>query len=404
MSEHISPTLHKGRFFLAMAFATICLWGCRGEIQQAKETQYGMKYVMALNPTDWLRRTASLPEDTALGRILSGLDTIPQAGRHPLAEFEAASKADEAKLQLWFAQATATGGGGQTLDLLRKQYRQATLHLKDILEKRLQGTDPTLVDITSNEWDQIELTIIAQDQEAMEREVILPVGEIGFYETYTFEEMHAGVYALKDFYHWTDSTGVERNFLELLEDYDPVKKINHDLPPIESGKPILAFIHMSRMKLVDSLLSTPTAKDSLPPNLRFAQCKDAAEEWPDMYPICGLKTIPGGKPRLDGSAILHARHDFEVGSGMPMISLTMNEEGGAEWERMTRSSIGRQIAIVFDGLVYTYPTVQTEITGGKSQITGNFTVEEAKNLAQVLQGGAYPAQPVIVSKTQVDSK
>ncbi|MEY3445204.1 MAG: hypothetical protein RLZZ519_3485, partial [Bacteroidota bacterium] len=352
----------------------------------------------------WLHRAASLPEDTILGRILAELNTIPKAGQHPLAEFEAVSSAFADKLPLWFSESLNTGESGQTLDLLRKKFKQETLHLKQVLEKRLQGTDLTLVGINTNQWDQIEVTVLAEDQEALERRVILPVGEIEFYETFTFEEMHPGVYALKDFYHWTDSTGVERDFLELLVDYDPVRKINHDLPPIEAGKPILAFVHESRMKLVDSLLSTQTAKDSLPYNLRFAWCKDAAEDWPAMYPLCGLKTSPEGKPRLGGSTILYARHDFEVGSGMPMISLTMNDEGSAVWERVTRSNIGRQIAIVFDGVVYTYPTVQTEIVGGRSQITGNFTVEEAKNLAQVLQGGAYPAQPVIVSKSQVDTK
>jgi preprotein translocase subunit SecD len=73
------------------------------------------------------------------------------------------------------------------------------------------------------------------------------------------------------------------------------------------------------------------------------------------------------------------------------FSMSMNAEGAKTWARMTRDNIGKSIAIVLDGYVYSYPTVQNEITGGNSQITGHFTVEEAKDMANVLKSGKMPA-------------
>lgn len=103
MFAYTIPMDKQRSLFLAFNFITCWFLGCHGEIQETKETQFGMKYVVALNPTDWLHRAASLPDDTTLGRILAELNTVPTAGEHPLAEFEAVSSAFADKLPLWFS-------------------------------------------------------------------------------------------------------------------------------------------------------------------------------------------------------------------------------------------------------------------------------------------------------------
>jgi SecD/SecF fusion protein len=163
--------------------------------------------------------------------------------------------------------------------------------------------------------------------------------------------------------------------------------------------PVLGNIKVSDTASFAGAFRKGISRGYFPMNVRFAWSKplDPAEH-PDVYPYIALKTTAEGKPRLSGEVVESARQDFEPNSVNPMISVTMSPEGATEWQRMTRFNIGRCIAIVLDGEVLTYPKVQSEIVGGKTQITGIFTVEEAKILAQNLQSGSYPAAIRVVAK------
>ena len=109
-----------------------------------------------------------------------------------------------------------------------------------------------------------------------------------------------------------------------------------------------------------------------------------------------------GKAPLDGSVVTDARVDYDSRrGGTPSVSMTMNAEGANTWARLTKENIGKQVAIVLDGTVYSYPTVQSEITGGSSSITGNFDVEEATDLTNVLKSGKLPAPATIVQEQVV---
>ena len=109
-------------------------------------------------------------------------------------------------------------------------------------------------------------------------------------------------------------------------------------------------------------------------------------------------TSRDGKAPLDGDAVTEARVQYGDGGARPEVSMSMNAEGAQTWARLTKDNIGRQVAIVLDGMVYSYPTVQGEISGGSSQITGNFTLEEAKDLANVLKSGKLPAPATIIQE------
>ena len=104
---------------------------------------------------------------------------------------------------------------------------------------------------------------------------------------------------------------------------------------------------------------------------------------------------------MEGDVITDARADFGQTSAYANVSMTMNAEGARSWQRITRDNIGKSIAIVLDGYVYSFPTVQNEIAGGSSQITGNFTVEEAKDLANTLNSGKMPAPARIIQEDVV---
>ena len=104
---------------------------------------------------------------------------------------------------------------------------------------------------------------------------------------------------------------------------------------------------------------------------------------------------------LEGDVITNARHNVGSRGSDYEVSMTMNSEGAKTWARLTKANLNRSIAIVLDGFVYSFPTVQSEITGGSSQITGNFTPEEAQDLANILKSGKLPAPARIVEDTVV---
>ena len=108
-----------------------------------------------------------------------------------------------------------------------------------------------------------------------------------------------------------------------------------------------------------------------------------------------------GKAPLDGGAVTDARVSYSNVNGSPEVDMVMNGEGARTWARLTADNIGHQIAIVLDGMVYSYPMVNSEITGGRSAITGNFTVTEAEDLANVLKSGKLPAPATIVQEQVV---
>ena len=124
----------------------------------------------------------------------------------------------------------------------------------------------------------------------------------------------------------------------------------------------------------------------------------------NVYELVAIKVSSrDGKAPLDGSVVTDARVSYnnQRGTGAPTVSMSMNAEGANIWARLTKDNIGRQIAIVLDGTVYSYPVVNTEITGGNSEISGNFDIEEATDLTNVLKSGKLPAPATIVQEQVV---
>lgn len=113
----------------------------------------------------------------------------------------------------------------------------------------------------------------------------------------------------------------------------------------------------------------------------------------DLYELYAIRTNRTGDPDLGGDVVTSAKSDIQndFGRSEPIVSMTMNEEGARKWARITKDNVGRAIAIVLDGVVYSAPNVNDEITGGRSQISGHFTVEEAGDLANVLNSGKMDA-------------
>ncbi|MBR5574289.1 MAG: protein translocase subunit SecDF [Paludibacteraceae bacterium] len=165
--------------------------------------------------------------------------------------------------------------------------------------------------------------------------------------------------------------------------------------------PVVGTAHYTDTAKVMAMLNSQVAKSLLPRELRLCWTVKAIDEAEAYYQLVALKSQTSGRPSLEGDVITDARADFGQTSAYANVSMTMNAEGARDWQRITRDNIGKSIAIVLDGYVYSFPTVQNEIAGGNSQITGNFTVEEAKDLANTLNSGKMPAPARIIQEDVV---
>ena len=158
------------------------------------------------------------------------------------------------------------------------------------------------------------------------------------------------------------------------------------------------------MEKISEYLNMKQVKEVLPRNLALKWGVKAIDDKEQFFELYALKvTNRDGSPALDGDVVTDANADFmqQAGRSEQMVNMVMNAEGSKAWARLTKENIGRQIAIVLDEMVYSAPNVNDEITGGRSQITGHFTPEEAKDLANVLKSGKMAASVHIVQEDVV---
>jgi len=160
--------------------------------------------------------------------------------------------------------------------------------------------------------------------------------------------------------------------------------------------PIVGYAKASDMAKVNEYFAMRQVKEVLPRDLRLKWTVKPVNEKTNIYALIAIKGRE--KAPLEGSVITDASADFSQRGTSSEVSMTMNAEGAKTWARMTRENIGKSIAILLDDYVYSYPTVNTEISGGRSQIQGHFTQEEAKDLANVLKSGTMPAPARIVQE------
>lgn len=166
--------------------------------------------------------------------------------------------------------------------------------------------------------------------------------------------------------------------------------------------PVVGFVAIKDTGKINAYLQMPQVKAVLPSGIRFAWTAKPYDAEKKFLQLIALKVKSReGKAPLEGDVIVNASQQFGQFGGRPEVELKMNPSGANAWKLLTRENIGKSIAIVLDNRVYSYPTVQGEIAGGISQITGNFTIEEAQDLANILKSGKLPAPARIVQEAVV---
>lgn len=323
----------------------------------------------------------------------------------------------------------------EVISVIRGEAESAVSNSFNVLRNRIDRfgvTQPSIQKLGNSGRILVELPGVKEPERV--RKLLQGTASLEFWETYNYEEV-AGFLAEANAKlgeilsaDEPEAAGEEAVEAEMTESADSL--LNETLAKNESNdaefeaykkqNPLFAVLSPSNYRgnacigfanaidtaLVNKYLAMPQIAEIFPAEFKAMWSVHPSEyvQGTNVYELVAIKsTSRDGKAKLDGGAVTDARVAFESGSsnGEPSVSMSMNAEGANTWARMTGDNVGKQIAIVLDGMVYSYPTVQNAITGGSSSITGHFTVEEATDLVNVLKSGKLPAPAKIIQEQVV---
>jgi SecD/SecF fusion protein len=201
-----------------------------------------------------------------------------------------------------------------------------------------------------------------------------------------------------------DADGADKKMVEQYKKQNPLFSI---FQPVQGqGLAVVGYANGRDTADVNKIIYSDIAAQILPAELKLrwgAKAEDFGSEntHGDIYALYALKiTEPNGRAPLEGDVIVNSKDEFDQ-MGHPCVSMQMNSDGARRWSQITKQNIGRGVAIVLDDAVYSAPRILTQIDGGNSQITGNFTIEDTKDLANTLNSGKMPAPTRIVQEEVV---
>lgn len=318
----------------------------------------------------------------------------------------------------------------EVIAVIRKEAESAVSNSFNVLRNRIDRfgvTQPNIQKLGNSGRILVELPGVKEPERV--RKLLQGTASLEFLETYTASEVEAylneadaTLATLLNEEDLTATDGNDSNINETTdtllnaamqgtqdEEYD-IKKFRKEHPLYAALQPsgykdnaCIGFANYADTARINSYLATPQVRSIFPPNFRamWSVKPSSLDKSGNVYELVAIKTGNDGKAPLDGGVVTDARTQYGNQGGHPEVSMSMDTEGANIWARMTKDNIGRQIAIVLDGMVYSYPTVNSEINGGSSQITGNFTLEEAEDLANVLKSGKLPAPATIIQEQVV---
>jgi SecD/SecF fusion protein len=418
------------------------------EINLGLDLKGGMFVKLEVSVADLIRVLSNNSQDSSFVKAMKLAQQMP-GSEHFVDKFGRAFKqvAPNARLASIFStpelkgKVTFDSSDDDVLQVLREEADNAIDNSFNILRNRIDKfgvAQPNIQRLENSGLIVIELPGIKEPERV--RKLLQGTANLEFWETYELSEIldnfvaanktlaeinKAKVEAVEsDKQQVEEETKAENSEDELLSKLKETEKEDTLQAPTDMAKeyplfsilqlnlynnqpapgPVVGYSHFKDTAKVNQILKMPKIKALFPPDVKF-RWGVKPPKWDEkkvMYELVALKiTTRDGSAPLDGGAISDAREAFGDQKGSAEVDMEMNAEGARIWARMTGDNVGRCIAIVLDNYVYSYPRVQTEIRGGRSQITGDFTVEEAKDLANVLKSGKLPAPARIVEEQLV---
>lgn len=188
--------------------------------------------------------------------------------------------------------------------------------------------------------------------------------------------------------------------LEAAKKQNPLLAVLQTAP--KGSNALVGYANLRDTAYINRIIYSEAARQILPGDLKLLWGAKAADGTKNVFELYALKmTGTNGRAPLEGDVITDAKDDFQPVTGRPCVSMQMNTDGARRWAEMTKANVGKAIAIVLDNVVYSAPRVNDQISGGNSEITGTFTIEDTKDLANTLKSGRMPAPARIVQEEVV---
>ena len=338
----------------------------------------------------------------------------------------------------------------EVIEVLKLEVEDAIARSFNILRSRIDRfgvTQPNIQRLETAGRILVELPGIKDPERA--RKLLQSTAQLEFWETYEYNELFQALESANAFLRETaeavtveeDSVKVESTQVEqVVEQEDTTQDITSDLlaeieadtlaadsaannlsfeefasenplyallyPNVDQQNqlnegPVVGFCAVKDTAALNVYLKDDAIRKFFPVDVKFAYTVKPYDPDGKFVQLVALKSDRNGKSAMEGDVVTDAVQVFGQFASSAEVSMEMNAEGAKQWKRLTAENIKKSVAIVLDGYVYSYPTVQAEIAGGRSSITGNFTVNEAKDLANILKSGKLPAPARIIEEAIV---
>ncbi|WP_455520519.1 protein translocase subunit SecDF [Porphyromonas sp.] len=401
----------------------------------------GMNVILKLNAGDLVKGLAGNTDDPNFQKAIQAASKSTSQGNY-IDQFVAEYK----KLSPGVNLAVVFGSGDlrdqinpstsedKVIELLKEKYNSAVEASFNVLSTRIDRfgvVAPNLQRLEGQGRILVELPGV-KDPERV-RELLQRSANLQFWRTYTFDEVSSDLMGLSDRL-LALSAPAARPVPVATDSVAAKEGTVHDSAALTTATPAVAPSQLASIDTlskylqlggrggatvglaqdrdrnkIDSLLALATEYHLLPEDLSLLWGAKPIQDpqtrkLTNIYELYAIRTNRSMKPDLSGDVVTSSKADVDhnrIGSAEPQVSMSMNQEGAQIWARLTKESIGRSIAIVLDGVVYSAPNVNNEITGGQSSISGNFTIEEANDLANVLNSGKMETSVVIEQENVV---
>ena len=431
------------------------------EISLGLDLKGGMNFVLELNVADVIRSLSNNNQDENFNKALDLAYENQATSQKDFIDLfaEEYKKLDNgARLSAIFStfelkdKITPQSSDAQVIAVLKEELKSAIDNSFNVLRTRIDRfgvVSPNIQRLETAGRILVELPGVKEPERV--RKLLQGSANLEFWETYNLPEIYQQLVAADNMLATilksddtaavgSDTTAIEATeevvadnaAAETTNDADSLlAKIGEDKPEAQAAKsmeefakqhPLFAVLQINQyngqlapgpvvgiadkkdIAKINEYLNMKQVKDILPRNLSLKWGVKAIDEKEQYFYLYAIKmTNRDGTPALGGDVVTDANADFvqQAGRSEQQVSMTMNAEGAKAWARLTKENIGKAVAIVLDDMVYSAPNVQVEITGGRSQITGHFTPEEAKDLANVLKSGKMAASVHIVQEDVV---
>ncbi len=391
--KHYMDSVAQEPVYLGYTYNEVQRWG----VGLGLDLKGGMNVTLQVNMGDMLKSMAGDDNNATLRRAVMATDSIAAAAPETdyvetfISQYSAISGNPNVDFNVVFPDVITSGGtnhGAVAAKLKSEAQDRVNNSATNVLRNRIDafGVVSPNIQVLQGKQGQILLELPGVKEHERVRDLLQRSANLEFYEMYNLGEIASALQKANE--------ATEGALFTLLQ------------PSQYSGAPLVGYARAKDKDAISKLLADPKVRTYLPANLKLAWSNKAQKPEvtggaKDIFTLVALRTdidteTGAQKPRMNGDNITTASSDFDNMRGNT-VHMNMNSDGARAWAAVTRANLGKPVAIVLDDLVYSYPTINTVIEGGQSEITGDFTLQEAQDLANVLKSGKMTARVSIIS-------